>query len=283
MYFLYSKLFFVLKLFLFFFFFFSLTFFLTLQIHAHRFGRRALLTASLKELEPEIICIPLSLQLNKWKENGLDEHAKKTWPNKTVDDLIQMKEEYKKNINSTGEVPTLVVNDDTIITEADVISEYLDDAFPNQGLSLLSNYDPISKSRVRHYLKILGGDTGVSAMYRVLMNQDPLKDNDCRDKLYKGLSDFVRLADDTGPYFLGKHLSLADVLLIPMYDQFRFLLPYYRGIDFIPENETWTNRIQTWANAIENIDAFKEKRWDKDSYITMYKAYAGERGVSKIE
>ena len=69
------------------------------------------------------------------------------------------------------------------------------------------------------------------------MNQDPAEDAAKRDKLYSGLAKFAELSAlcaQDGPYFLGAEFSLADVMLMPMYDQFRFLLPHYRGVEFIP-------------------------------------------------
>ena len=68
-----------------------------------------------------------------------------TWPGKTHADLVAIKEDYKKNINATGEVPTIRVGD-VIVTESDVATEFLDDAFPASGTKLLPQ-DPVQRAR----------------------------------------------------------------------------------------------------------------------------------------
>jgi len=255
------------------------------------FARRGMLTALVKAVETELIPIPLAMQLKVAKANGIEAlpTASTLWPGKTFEDLEEIKENYKRDINSTGEVPTLVLRHDDsskdVVSEADVVAEYLEDAFPDSGVSLLPRDDALARSRVRHYLKTLNGDNGVLAMYGLLMNQDPEKDALLRDKIYKGLSEYVRLASPMGPFFLGETLSLADVLLIPMWDQFRFLVPHYRGVDFIPEDDVafpWAARMRNWATAVEGLDSFKACRLDKDAYIRLYAGYAGARNVSQF-
>lgn len=114
------------------------------------------------------------------------------------------------------------------------------------------------------------------------MNQDPAKDEGIRSNIYKGFAQFVELADAKGPFFLGEKLSLADVLLMPMWDQFRYILPHYRGVDLIDESEPWARRLQQWGAAVEELDHFKSCRLTKDDYISGYAGYAGQRGVSKF-
>ena len=79
---------------------------------------------------------------------------------------------------------------------------------------------------------------------------------------------------------------MADLLLLPMWDQFRFLLPHYRGVELIPEVKTealpWVSRMQQWAAAVEQRESHKAVSVDKDRYIAGYKGYAGARGVSQI-
>merc|ERR1712159_804216 len=121
-------------------------------------------------------------------------------------------------------------------------------------------------------------------MYGLLMNQDPVKDETFQKKIHNGLAEFDRLANKEGPFFLGATLSLADVLLIPMWDQFRFILPHYRNFELIPDDTSkapWVPRLQKWAAAVEKLDAFHEIRMDKQRYVTGYAGYAGARGASK--
>merc|ERR1712135_555 len=98
---------------------------------------------------------------------------------------VQLKEDYKKDINSTGEVPTLVV-----------------DAFPEDGVKLMPS-DAYKRSTIRHFLKVFGGPGGVSGFYGLLRNQDPAKDEEIRTKVYNMWQSFSKLSGDDGPFFLG--------------------------------------------------------------------------------
>lgn len=244
------------------------------------FGRRALLAMFEKGLSFDYIPIPLSGQLKK-----LDEGATSIagFEGKSPDELRKIKEDYKKDINAAGEVPTLVV-DGAIIKEADVIVEYLQDAFPKKGVSLMPR-DALRRSKVRHYAKIIGGPGGVQGMYGLIMNQDPSKDEELQKKVYGHWASFAEMASEDGPYFLGKTFSLADVLLMPMYDQFSYAWPHYRGTELIPkdaEKYPWAPRVQKWADAVKDRESFKKCTQGGEKYIAMYGGYAGARGVAKF-
>ena len=251
------------------------------------FARRAMIAMKEKGLNCEYVMIPLGGQLKKMEENlSADDPIRKLlarvmeqqWPGQTVAQIKQIKEDYKQKVNPTGEVPTLQMGKETI-AEADVVAEFLDDAFPASGCSLMPR-DAVARSKVRHAHKVLSGNNGVTAMYSLLMNQDPSKDAEKRDRLYKGLSEFARLASDDGPYFLGKTFSFVDVMLMPMYDQFRFALPHYRGVELIPNDAPWAARMRKWAAAVERRDSFTSLSQGKDAYLTTYKGYTGDRGTS---
>lgn len=256
------------------------------------FARRAMITAQEKGIELPLIPIPLSGVLKKLKEGGLEaiaDAAQANWPGKTADEIVQIKEDYKRDINAKGEVPTLILthpdgSTDTI-SEADVISEFFEDYAPDSGTSLMPK-DAVARSKVRHWIKVLSGDTGVAAMYRCLTNQDPAKDEEKRAALHKGMASFARLANDAGPYFLGEQYSLADAMLQPMWDQFRLLLPHYRATELIPSvaspDQPWVARMQEWAAAIEQREVHKKVSLTKEQYVAAYAGYANPRGISQF-
>jgi glutathione S-transferase len=245
------------------------------------FGRRALIACAEKKLTPELVYIPLSGELKKLETDPAA--IPPEFPGLSADDLNKIKADYKKDINSAGEVPTLVSNG-TIIWEADVIAEFVDDAFPGKGTTLMPNNE-VQRSRIRHYMKVLGGPGGVSGMYGLLMNQDPAKDQEILDKVHGHWAQFAKLANADGPFFLGKRFSLADVMLMPMYDQFRFVWSHYRGAEIIPSDAAafpWVPRAQAWAKAVEERESFKKYSQGKETYVKAYAGYAAARGVSQF-
>jgi glutathione S-transferase len=252
------------------------------------FGRRGWMALLEKGLDAQIVRIPLSGELRGYQEGTPAALALMNagYPGKTLADVLTVKQSFQQNVNPSGEVPAVSVGGD-IVAEADVVAEFLDDRFPDAGLRLMPQ-DALSRARVRHYCKLLGGGSGVSAMYGLLRNQDPAKDAALRDKVYAGLKAFADMASDDGPWFLGERLSFPDIMLAPMFDQFRFLLPHYRGVEFIPQSADgddapcWVARMRTWAAAVEQRPSFVKLSRGKDAYVAGYAGYAGARGVSEL-
>jgi len=254
------------------------------------FARRGMLAVHEKGLDCKLIAIPLGGHVKMMVADGLDSwpQAAVLFPGKTVDDIVQIKEDYMRDINPTGEVPTLgIVNADGIteyVGEADVVAEFVEDAFPDSGFSLMPKNDPLGRSRVRHYIKIVNGPYGAGAMYGCIMNQDPAQDEAKRAAVHKGMEEFARLANDDGPFFLGEQFSLADLMLLPMWDQFRYILPHWRGVELIPSGDehAWAPRMRQWAAAVEQRESFKTHSKGKEVYIPGYAPYAGARGLSEF-
>lgn len=254
------------------------------------FARRAMIAAHEKQIDFSLFPVPLTGQIKKLQAGGdRDAIVSAYWEDKSVEEIVQVREDFKKNVNPKGEVPTVVYRHDSsrrdIITEADVASEFLDDAFPDSGTSLMPRTDAVARSKIRHAVKILNSNDGVHrASYGLLMNQDPAKDEALRASLYKGLAELAGIASSEGPFFLGEAFSLTDVLLAPMWDQFRFILPHYRGVELFPQadSEPWAARMHQWAAAVEQRESFKKNRMDKEKYIRGYKGYAGSRGESSF-
>jgi len=145
--------------------------------------------------------------------------------------------------------------------------------------------DAKKKSTIRLFLKVFGGPGGVSGFYGLIMNKDPAKHEEIRTKVYACGSLSASCLETMAPFFLGADFSLADVLLIPFYDQFRFLWPHYRGTELIPtESEAfpWAARLQAWARAVEERESFKQFSQTQKVYVDGYVPYAGERGVSEF-
>jgi len=241
------------------------------------FAHRALLALLEKEVPYDEVKIPLSGEIKK-AESGQPLPA---WKGKTHANLVAIKEEYKKTINATGEVPTVRIGD-VIVTESDVVSEFLDDYFPTSGTRLLPK-DAVQRARIRHTLKDLSGGNGVGNMYGLLRNQDPTKDEEKLAKLYKFLAAFVARASPDGPFFVGPHPSLVDLMLMPFFYRFNILLQHYRKAEFVPSDAKaypWAPRLQRWATAVEGRQSFKKSIPSKDVIIRAYTGYAGARGVS---
>ena len=261
------------------------------------FAHRAWIVLVEKGIPHEFVTVPLSGELTKMKAGGVASAPAWADSGLALEEIQKIKDDYKAAINSTGEVPTIVVrgagfaggafddaSGDVVVREADVCAEFLDDAFPDSGTRLLPA-DAYLRSKTRHYLKILGGQHGVSAHYGLLKNQDPANDVGKRDSLYKGLATFAEMADTTGPFFLGAEISFADLMLAPFYHRWSALLPHWRGVPYIPvgdDEHPWAPRMAAWAAALEAHPAYVHTKLDAQRAIDAYKGYAGDRGQSTV-
>lgn len=238
------------------------------------FAQRAVLTLLEKKVPYEEVLIPLGGELMMTK-SGKDPMPH--WKGKTHADLVAIKDDYKKNINSTGEVPT-IKNGDDIVAESDVSSEYIDDCFPDSGIPLFPK-DPAQRARIRHTMK----DMNPGCVYGLLRNQDPAKDEELLGKLYAFLAKFAERASKEGPFFVGSEPSFVDLMWMPFYFRFNLLLPHYRKAEFIPSDAKaypWAPRMKRWAAAVEARESFKKSSPPAEVIIRVYTGYAGERGVS---
>merc|ERR1711871_1709771 len=159
-------------------------------------------------------------------------------------------------LGSSATVPTIRVTyadgATAWITEADVVSEFLVDAFD-------SSFMPTD----------------------ALKNMDPALDVEKRDKLYGFLERFATFADPTGPFFSGPTVGWLDLMVAPFYDRFRHCLRHYRGFDLIPSDTTtypWAARLQKWADAIEEVESFKGiTQIPPEAHVRVYQGYGKVR------
>jgi glutathione S-transferase len=249
-----------------------------LELHTNKicpFAQRAWITLLEKKLPFDTIKVPLTGEMNKMKAVGNTKGTQ--WSDYTVDEVFEMKKKYKENINSTGEVPTVVDTDGTIVPESDVVSWYLDDKYPEYGTRLLPG-DPVKMAKLNTMMKIIPGTIG--NLYGLLRNQDPSKDDEMIDSIHAKLTKVISLADKKGPYLLGSEISYVDIMFMPFYDRFRNLLPHYRNRELFPGKEAGI-RWQKWADAVTERDSFKKTSQPKEFLIASYAGYAGDRGRSQ--
>jgi glutathione S-transferase len=247
------------------------------------FAHRAWMSLVQKGIDHEFVLIPLSGELNKMKAGGVEACPQWASTGKTLEEIQKIKDDYKANVNSTGEVPTLGIGG-KFIAEADVVSEFIHDAFPQSGPALFPS-NAFERASTRGYYKILSGSLGVMALYGLLKNQDPALDETKRDNVYKGLQKFCEMASADGPFFLGEQISFADMMLAPFFDRFRGTLPAFRGVELVPtdhEAYPWAKRLSVWATAIEANPSFQATILSQESYIAAYVGYAGDRGPSTL-
>ncbi len=122
-------------------------------------------------------------------------------------------------LNPQGLVPTLVLDDGTVLTQSLAIIEYLDDGFPTPALLPA---DPVARAHTRAVALIFAADTHPLQNLKVLARlreagwpEDAVKTWAAEANLAGLSAAETLLAHVPGPFCFGAQPTLADICLIP--------------------------------------------------------------------
>jgi maleylpyruvate isomerase len=121
-------------------------------------------------------------------------------------------------LNPQGLVPTLVLDDGTVLTQSLAIVEWLDETHPEPPL-LPS--DAIGRAKVRAFAAAIACETHPLQNLRVLKEVGSLAGDEAakawaRRVNEEGLAECEKLlADEAGPFCFGARPTLADICLVP--------------------------------------------------------------------
>ncbi|MEF2550469.1 glutathione S-transferase family protein [Aurantimonas sp. A2-1-M11] len=149
-------------------------------------------------------------------------------------------------INPMGKIPTLVLDDGTVLTETAAILAWLADAYPSAGLAPA----PGTPSRGSYYRWLFfGGSCFEPALTETMMRRDaaPLSKGSVGWGSYNDVVDTLELAVSRNPYLVGGQFSAADV---------------YIGSQLSWAGSFGAPRIQDSAA----IQAYVERVVDRDAY-----------------
>lgn len=127
-----------------------------------------------------------------------------------------------REINPSGTVPALVIQRDSgspvTITQSLAALEYLEEAFPNKGPSLLPS-DPESRALVRTLASIIACDIQPVTNLKILKRVAPFGADRTawsKDLIEDGLRAYEALvARSAGKFSVGDQITLADICLVP--------------------------------------------------------------------
>eukprot|EP00762_Andalucia_godoyi_P008355 ANDGO_07319.mRNA.1 Glutathione S-transferase L1 len=217
---------------------------MTLKLYTARicpFAERARLVLSHKDIEHE--CVEIDLQ-NKPAYFSVD-------------------------VNPRGTVPALQ-HDGFTLYESSICAEYLDEAFPNPEKDLMPA-DAKSRGRIRLLINICNNDF-VDAFYANLFKSSEETQKDFEE----ALAQVETLID--GPFFLGNRISLADFCFVPFFE--RICLQS----EFAKLDENWADkypRIKEWMARMEELEACKKERLERDELVTAYRSYIERKKSGK--
>jgi maleylacetoacetate isomerase len=157
----------------------------------------------------------------------------------TKDGGKQHAPEYRA-INPQRRVPSLALDDGTVLMQSPAILEYLDEVHPNPPLL---PKDPVARAKIRAFAAVIGCDVHplnnlapLQYLRRVLKQEQPAIDAWYHHWIIEGFTALETMIEpgftaletmiEPGPYCFGKDVTLADVYLVPqMYNARRLKTP----------------------------------------------------------
>lgn len=184
-----------------------------------------------------------------------------------------------------GLVPTIVdsLEQQPAVYDSLICVQFADElasAKAEPGAALLLPRDPVERARARMWADWV--DKNVSSpFYSVLVPKDPERRKSGFEKLREGLLKFQ--SNLSGPFFLGKNLSIVDIAAIPW--AFRIFtcsaFERYRGPELTLNRQEFGPLLK-WLDACLALESVSETLPDKEKLIDTYQRYADGTAESKV-
>ena len=177
---------------------------------------------------------------------------------KRIDIDLANKPHWFKEISPLGKVPVLMIDDENILFESAVISEYLNEA--NQG-SLLES-DPLKKAHQKSWIEFASNTlNNISQLYNAMdKNTFDAAATALNDK-WETLENHLNLKE----YFNGEKFSLVDTAFAPVFRYFSVFetltqYPFFKG----------TKNVSNWAKLLKIRPSVKKAVSEQYSEQLMF-------------
>jgi len=192
------------------------------------------------------------------------------------------KPESLLKLNPRGLVPTLEYENKPLY-ESTVICEFLEDAYPTSKRLLPS--DPYLKAKTRIWIDFVTSRI-IPAFHRFLQYQPksaPSEDEglaEVREDFVDQLKQFTEEMDPEGPFFLGKELSLIDIIIAPWGVRL-WVFDHFKGGLKMPAGEVG-ERWEKWLKAVQERESVISTTSEKEHYLPIYERYAKDTAQSEM-
>lgn len=86
--------------------------------------------------------------------------------------------------------------------------------------------------------------------------------------------------DTEGPFFLGKDLSLIDLIIAPWAVRL-WVFDHFKGGLKLPDGEVW-ERWAKWLSAVQQRESVVSTTSEKEHYLPIYERYANDTAQSEL-
>lgn len=171
----------------------------------------------------------------------------------------------------TGKVPLLIVDQETVVFESAVISEYIDEITPPPIMPT----DPLQRAQARAWIAFMSEHVGAWHKWATAKTEA-----ECIEASNMAAKGFARLETQckAGPFFAGAQFSLLDATLAPLILRF-LLLPDDELNPWKPEQYP---QLQRWWNHVSQLPEVKQSVRDDFSerlgmMVASHEGFASQR------
>ena len=178
-------------------------------------------------------------------------------------------------VNPRGLVPT-IAHEGKEVYESSICIEYIDEAWPN-GPALMPK-DPHDRAYVRIWSDHIDKKI-VRSFYTYLLKQNQDEKAEGKAQFVVGIEQWLEAMRPGGPFFMGKDITMADIMLAPFVDRFDVLKHFY---DFEVAADDKLASILTWWAAMKEVESIKKTLQPRDRLMEKYKDYAAGTAASEM-
>lgn len=187
-----------------------------------------------------------------------------------------------------GQVPVLEMTDSSgdkaTVIDSNRVVEFVDEYFTNTGPSLFPA-KATERADAKFWMDFIGKRI-IPYMYRFLKTeQSGDYQDDSKNKLMLGITEFTLAMSKTSPFFLDTGHSAIDIAFSPFAYRIDLLLSHYRNFKLPTEGDIW-ERYQRWFNAVTNAPEFKQTSLEQKDYVNrlidFYLPYSEGGGQSDV-
>nr|QUF59392.1 glutathione S-transferase GSTO1-1 [Brachionus angularis] len=184
--------------------------------------------------------------------------AAKNIPYETVNIKLKQKPEWYLELNPLGQVPCLQLDEKRVIPESLIVSEYLDQTYPENKLIPTDPYTiAVHKLIVEEFSKI------VTNFYKFLMGGD----QDAAKAMLDGLERFQAKREQN--YYGGSKPAFVDYMIWPWIERLEYLTKY-RNLDL---DRTRFAKLHDYIERMHQLPAVKTTHIPAEKFQQFFSFY----------
>jgi len=202
-------------------------------------------------------------------------------PHDVVNINLKNKPEWIFPKNPMGKVPTIELATGQVLYESLIVSDYLDDVYPNRPLQ---SSDPYQRALDRIWIENFG--KVISVFYKLLQSRSDLEEFQKNlQALQSELSPFeIELARRGTTFFGGELPGMVDYMIWPWIERLPIMKSFFPDLNDYENAKKENPKLEQWRQAMKEDSAVKEFFLSPETHIQFAQSFlAGNPNYDLLE